>query len=187
MPEVVNILSEYFDVDYVCNSKLSSELAMETNDRAICEAVFKTGCDLNKHLNNATGDTLLIKAVSENHSPEMIELLLKYGADPDLGNDLNETAIHKASSLGLLEILRILVKHCHYLNRCDTKGQTALFKAVANGFCDVVKILVKAGTDLEWTDAEKRTPLICAVESNQVEVVKVLLEAGSSFILSYFR
>src|SRR5262249_44594816 len=60
------------------------------------EAILKSGVDVN---NKKFGDTPLNKVISHKRRPEKVELLLKYGANPNIKNSEGKTPLHKAIEL----------------------------------------------------------------------------------------
>ena len=171
------LLGSTADVDYKYNGKTASELAFQTGNVNVMDKVFRTGCDLNKIIDDE-GNTFLTKAICDGSSDDVLTSLLHNGADPDLPNNSDLTPLHLAASFGRLSAIKILVQRASYLNRCDSSGQTALFKCSSKGHHEIVKLLIETGADIEWTDNERRTPLFAAVETNHFNIVKILIEAG---------
>lgn len=173
------LLESTADVDYKYNGKTASELAFQTGNVEVMDKVFRTGCDLNKIIDDQ-GNTFLTKAICDGASDDVLSSLLQNGADPDLPNNSDLTPLHLAASFGRLNAIKILVQRASYVNRCDSSGQTALFKCSSKGHLDIVKLLIEIGADIEWTDNERQTPLFVAVEANHFNIVKIFVEAGIS-------
>lgn len=72
-----------------------------------------------------------------------VELLVEYGANPELLNDLGETALHKAASLGHLKIVRIFLEYGvdHWLKNAE--GETPVSYAVRSRRGAAVRLLVQ--------------------------------------------
>ena len=77
--------------------------------------------DFRKALNapNAEGLTPLMLAVKEKHFESALALLLA-GADPDIADQKDRTALHHAAQLGSLELVRLLVIFFATLDDVDT-------------------------------------------------------------------
>ncbi|XP_065662948.1 uncharacterized protein LOC105849324 [Hydra vulgaris] len=159
--------------------KLQSRLLIEyidKNDLKSAESILIKKIDINADVLTSYGVLLnpLCHAVT-NGSIEMVQLLLKYGANvsPFLDDKKNplqlaiiqdnaqlfETLVKAdvkqqidfnllllyASELGKTNIINVLVKKCSNINFCDAKGETALSKVLSKGYSDCVKILLEHG------------------------------------------
>ena len=92
---------------------------------------------------------------------EMVRLLLRRGADPNIGNKDNLTPLQSAAHHGNIAIVTMLLKAGARVNTADSQyGYTALASATQNGHIDVVRALLEAGADPNlrlnsgWTVAE---------------------------------
>ncbi|KAF2002210.1 ankyrin [Amniculicola lignicola CBS 123094] len=90
------------------------------------------------------------------------------------------TALHIASSLGLVSWLKVLLRtQSSEVNSADIWGKTPLWWAAKNGHSDVVRILVKAGADPDMDEKfSGLKPLHEAATENHADVVTALLQAG---------
>ncbi|XP_047133375.1 ankyrin repeat domain-containing protein 29 [Hydra vulgaris] len=167
-------------LDFI-QSKLKSRSRLlieyiDKNNVKSAESILIKKIDINADILTSYGVLInpLCHAVT-NGSIEMVQLLLKYGANvgPFLDNRKNplqlaiiqdnaqlfETLLKAdfkqqidfnllllyASELGKTNIINILVKKCSNINFCDAKGETALSKVLARGYSDCVKILLEHG------------------------------------------
>lgn len=92
---------------------------------------------------------------------EMVQLLLRRGADPNTGDKDNLTPLQSAAHHGNIAIVGMLLKAGANVNSEDFRfGYTALASATQNGHIEVVRELLKAGADPKlrlnngWTVAE---------------------------------
>ncbi len=112
----------------------------------------------------------------------VVELLLKYNADPNLRADDNASALHWASRNGNLEVVYMLVAAGADLNARrqtdrDGDGPAPIHMAPGESHDDVAIALIEAGArvDIEYT---KRTVLQYAEWCECVSVVNYLRQSG---------
>ena len=122
-----------------------------------------------------TGYPQLILA-SGNGMYQMVEILLKKGADPNIRNENGETALIFASLNGHYQVIEILLKNGADPNIQKEDGRTALIEASENGHYQVVKILLKNGADPNIPNNEA---LLFAIQEGHYQVVEILLNNGA--------
>ncbi len=111
-------------------------------------------------------------------SPEMVKLLLDYGADP---NAISKGVLPLACAAGCnsMDIVQMLIDKGADVNGAYENKSTALMSAVRH--IDMVKFLVKSGADLNKQDINGNSALIIAVLTPlSYDTVKFLLEQGAS-------
>ena len=109
-------------------------------------------CNNDRYYRKTIGMPVLHVAVIYDASPEVVQTLLDVGADPDIQNEYEETALHWAASLGRSELAQILVDADADFSIKDTDGRTALYLAEAYKYLGhehlkVIKILMDAGAE----------------------------------------
>ena len=100
---------------------------------------------------------------------ELVQLLLSYGADPNIVSSHNETALMQAagyawidgysrgkSNAERLEVIKLLVKLGANVNAADDAGITALMGAGNFGDLPIIQYLVDAGANLGAHDLGKK-------------------------------
>jgi len=100
---------------------------------------------------------------------ELVQLLLSYGADPNIVSSHNETALMQAagyawidgysrgkSNAERLEVIKLLVKLGANVNAADDAGITALMVAGNFGDLPIIQYLVDAGANLGAHDLGKK-------------------------------
>ena len=122
--------------------------------------------------------TALILA-SERGETDIVEMLLKDGANVNQHNDDGETAIDVAIEKGHTEIVGLLID-----NGVDMDGKNQyippLLSACGKGNTEMVKLLLDKGADINITENEDMsTPLIWATITKQAKVVQLLLDRGA--------
>merc|ERR1712070_593075 len=100
-----------------------------------------------------------------------------------MGDENGCTALHWASSRGVMGIIVRLIEKSSDVNASNAKGIRPLHKACMCGFDSVVKKLVEYGADLDAPDAEGNTPLHYCARSGFTLVVKALLSSNANTTL----
>ena len=141
---------------------------------------------------DAAGSSALHIATQEENKIEIVELLLKNGADVNDRNKDGSTPLHFATQGdNKVDIVDLLLKNGAYIHSKNKDGWTPLhFAAKGKHHLDIVKKLLGAGTGeapLGKSEVEKenknidgQTPLLLAVASNNLEIVKSLLITGAN-------
>ncbi len=91
------------------SSSISLTNAVTSGDESAVTALLANGADVNE--STSGGQTALILAVIFGHT-NLVQLLVKAGADPQLRDNLGLNAIEWAKRRGSREALEILTKHC---------------------------------------------------------------------------
>ncbi|KAH7380861.1 ankyrin repeat-containing domain protein [Cadophora sp. MPI-SDFR-AT-0126] len=160
--------------------------------------------DFDADVQDGSGWTPLMIAVSLKDGEELVDLLLRKDADVnaktlhfvsskkniDLARRLldhnphasarvkdkrGQYAIHRAAAVGSVPIVELLLKHKSPVNASDVAGQTPLHHAVAEGHGDTAVALLKAGADAEKKDNDGFLALDLAPDS---QVKKYILKAA---------
>jgi len=89
------------------------------------------------------------------------------------------TALHYAASLGLTDIVKLLVQYHATLEVRTTRLQTPLHLAAIAGHADTVQVLAEAGANVNCGDTDLWTPLHYAAQGSDWLVATVLLRHGA--------
>jgi ankyrin repeat protein len=110
---------------------------------------------------------------------EVIGLLLKAGADPNLSPnaEMQFSPLHIAARSGKLDTLKMLVSRHARIDQTDRTqaGMTPFMTAVENGHVDAAKFLKDNGADAGRTDSFKRGLLHFAARGGSAPVIETLL------------
>jgi ankyrin repeat protein len=133
---------------------------------------------------------------------ELLQLLIKHGADVNYVNEPGQTVLMLAATIGFFALcgndsniasyrgnaaeVKSLLAAGARLDDRDPDGNTALMLAAQNARSDSVKLLLDAGADVNLKNGHGRSALICAAsssgsyeEANLKEIVKALIAAGA--------
>ena len=117
---------------------------------------------------------------TEIESNEMIQLLLKIGANIKTVDQHGRTSLMLASANGSNEVVKTLLEGGANVHDVNAVGWTVLMIASMRGHSDVVKTLLENGANTETVDKSGRTALLWAVDRHHTKVVKTLLEGGAN-------
>ena len=117
-------------------------------------------------------------SAAANGEIEMLNLLLKYGADPDFPGDGKATALMSAT--GHTEIFKILVNRGANIHARDNYGRTVLIWAALHGTEEVVALLCKMGADPEIKDKGGNTALTQAKNKLRLSIVELLEDCSKN-------
>ena len=131
-----------------------------------------------------TGDTnsrtALYMAAQRNDLPA-VNLLLEYGADPNVSSPDQGTPLHAAATASGHCCIAPLLQYGANVEGMTSWRQTALhYVAAYKNDEHLAKMLLEAGANPNSRDLDGITPLQWAVVSNSEKVVEALLESGAN-------
>jgi ankyrin repeat protein len=109
--------------------------------------LLRSGANPNAYRCRSFGKNALIKAADEGCS-EVVDVLVKAGANLDLQCKLGDTALIRAALCGRAEVAKVLADAGANLNLQDKRGYTALNIAAHGGHIAVAKVLTDANAQL---------------------------------------
>ena len=161
--------------------------AIDSLDVERVRAMLADGFDVNQ--TDAYSATPLMSATMAG-SPELVQLLLSAGADPnaaDLDGDvaLGYYLLYGADSTGHVAIAEVLLSSGADANQTNVSGQSPLHYAAQTG-PSLVRTLLAAGAEADRADEFGDTPVHFAAEMGDVESLQALLDAGASPVAKGF-
>jgi hypothetical protein len=151
------------------------------------QAAIDDGANVNAKSTEGADMTPLLSAANWNREAEVVDILLKAGADAGAKDNLGMTPLmFFAHATDDPEIITALVASGADVNAKSNEGGTALLEAAGfNGNPEVIAALVEAGADVNakyksGTRFEYLTDLDFARENENDEVVSILEEAGAA-------
>ena len=82
---------------------------------------------------------------SEGRAADIVRRLLDHGADPNICDNTRSTALHQASSSGLLKAVQLLLSYGAKADDKDNSGMTPFQLAASNGYDEITKLLLEHG------------------------------------------
>ena len=133
-----------------CNAD-SFEFYLEKEKTEICKSILNSGIDVNSK--TLQGVPLLCVA-TRNDSKEMLELLLKKGADiNEVSEDRGYSPVMDAVWRKNYDIAKLLIDRGADMSTMSSDGQSILVLAVGNGNSKIVKLLLDSGADPDVKDS----------------------------------
>ena len=107
--------------------------------------------------------------------------LIKLGADVNIKNNFEETALHTAVCDTPYEVVKAFIDAGADVNAKDEFGHTILHEASGfNSHPEVIKLLINAGADVNARDKDGETPLMWACFHNEnIKIIQTLLDLGA--------
>ncbi|KAL4527513.1 hypothetical protein Ndes2526A_g08704 [Nannochloris sp. 'desiccata'] len=109
-----------------------------------------------------------------------VKTLMQRGAEVNVRDKRNLTALHFAAGRGWLDVVQLLWSKAADLDAESSLGLTPLHLAALNGREDVVRFLVSKSALINVEDAEENIPLHSAARGGHLGVVTLLLDAATA-------
>lgn len=170
------------------NATLNEPGGVESPGRsALWIAVDEGSVECLKHLLDAKADPneafhswTPLQSACQDGQFEIVRLLLRYGAKPNLINGHGDTAIIYSAERGDLKSVKLLVEAGADLN--GGSGESALIAAIRRDELEVIRFLLRAGANPNFHRSGWRTPLEYAVTEFSMSddaIAKMLVKAGA--------
>ena len=161
--------------------------AVLVRDYGQVEELLRAGADPNEQLTEDTvvlgvddvGATMLLKAADAGDM-EMVKLLLRYRADPNIASDNGDTPLLFAAGDGYLDIVQLLLDHGARTGiQTGVNRNFPLLWAAHDGRLEIMQLLLDHGADPNIQDDSGSTPLKLAASNGHVDAVALLLRSGA--------
>lgn len=107
-----------------------------------------------------------------------VKSALGYGAEINIRDDLNRTALMWATSYCYIDIVRLLLEREADISASN--GATVLMIAAENGNTEILDMLLDNGADIEHKDSYGYTALMYAAWNGKVDALRLLLDRGAN-------
>ncbi|CDS36609.1 ankyrin repeat protein [Echinococcus multilocularis] len=112
----------------------------------------------------------------DNNMISVAKQLLEKGADPNVHEeDPTTTPLIKATRMGYVEMMELLIENGAYPYLCDHEGDTPLHWAARNGNLAAVIVLCRCDSTTYVENMNRRTPLMEARKHGHPEIVQYLV------------
>lgn len=149
-------------------------VAIDHQQQDIVEMICKAGAKIGNW--NQSGLCELVIAM---RNPAIVEMLLQYGADPELSHPRIPFMKPLMISMGHRETdarsVKILVRYGAIVDSVNDAGQTSLMLSVANA--DVMRALLECGADVSIKDCDGETVFDYVMKNGADPRAKSVLEA----------
>lgn len=123
------------------------------------------------------GNTALMIAASQsNIDNKCMELLLKKGADINMQNAQNETALMKCVDCDNKAGVDMLLYNNADPNKCDRNGNTAFLRAIELSRLHIAEVLSSFIPDLSYKNHFDEDALMLAYQSKNIKVILFVLK-----------
>src|SRR5882757_4642262 len=106
----------------------------------------------------------------------VVELLVKSGANVNKPNNNLETPLGLAAHHGRLDIAQLLLKSGSSIHFQDSIGSTPLHRAAEHGHLDIVVLLLNSGADFNIRNSDRKTCLNMALDHGKLDVARLLID-----------
>ncbi|KAH9493191.1 hypothetical protein Btru_022174 [Bulinus truncatus] len=131
---------------------------------------------------NLKGKTAVMLASTDENFQELLKHLLDSGADPNIGDNRGQTALHLAvrekCELNVLALLNYKAD----IHSKETEGNSCLHLCVKENNLPMLNMLIEHGADVNAENNVGDTPLIVAAENRQTkkEIINHLLDSDAN-------
>lgn len=108
---------------------------------------------------------------------QIVKILLKSGADVNITDNKNNTALMFACQTGRTTIVKLFLQKNVDIDAQNTYGNTSLIYSVLGNYPEIVKILIKAGVDKDIKNNKGETALDIAKMNNNLSLVQLLQDS----------
>ena len=181
----INELCAYLDQgdidvtdDNGCNILMlatQNEFFYKKGDKTYLDVIkqgLEAGLDINQQ-NIKSGKTTLIYAIESSSNNDIIEYLMANGADPNILDKENNTAIFSTIKAGF-EKYQIIISKINNINLQDNDGFTILMRSVSDMKLQIIDDLLNRGANVEVTNNKAENAYDLAIESSKHFYKKII-------------
>lgn len=172
-PGNAEILGDIFSQCIGISSPL--HLLIEKKKTHLLRALIKSGIKFDLDLICGSNDNTPLIETVERNLPDIAQLFLENGADPDIQNKRSRTALLEAVIDKHVRVIDVLLKFNVDIDIQSMHGRTPLNEAVILKDSPTALKLIEAGADVNIMDYENFSPLYTAANNGMLEVVRKIL------------
>jgi hypothetical protein len=145
---------------------------------ANCHAAHKNAIKVYESIIKNINDSPIYVAAADGNT-EILQFLLRHGADINCRNEYGATPIYWAAWYGHTDTVKCLAQHGADINCGTESGTTPIHWAAWWGHTDTVKCLAQHGADINCRDEDGWTPIHGAAGEGRTDTVKCLAQHGA--------
>ena len=154
-------------------------IATEDGNKDVAIRILSKDCGLLDINSTTTDGSTALHFAASNASADMVQKLLKRGADPNWANGYRCTPLNYAAYHGHCNAVQILLDAGSDPDIARQDGFTPLHNAALWGHTDVVKVLVDRGAAVNVEGEKGQTPLSLAGGYGHNDIVVILIAKGA--------
>ncbi|RMJ22703.1 ankyrin repeat-containing protein [Aspergillus sp. HF37] len=152
--------------------------AVGDGDELAARRLLENGADANSGCPSDSVSPLMLASLHGDY--RLAQLLISYGASPDLRDWSGSSALSWAARKGRLDVLRLFIGKGAYVDASGSDGMAALLDAASNNHVSVLEFLLDSGADVDMVNENGRTALTMAAQENSGEAISLLLRRGAN-------
>lgn len=137
------------------------------------EILLEAGADARALADNDT--SVLMLAVMHGAKEDVLEMLLRHGADINAQNEFGQSTLHCAVD-GKIGIVKFLLSRGGRVEIRTGRGHSVLHLALLEGRSKVCETLLGVGADINDADDKGRTPLMNVCRQTRISAAEFLLK-----------
>ena len=167
------------DIDAINKTNATAlMLACEKGKKDAIDVLLNAGA--NPNFADADGDTCLHYIARNDCCTEVVQAVISHGADVNVMNENNVTALMIACGRGNMHVINVLLNAGANPRISDADDHTWLHEAVRGGYSQVVlETMINHGADVNATIKNNRTALMIVTVHGNRKAIYVLLSAGA--------
>ena len=140
--------------------------------------LLRAGADPN--ITDDHDDTCLHHSLYGDCSKEVIEAIIKHGADVNTTNKINGTALGIACYKGNIGAIKVLLSYEANIHIATSAGTCLHYAVYGDCSKEVLELIIKHGADVNATNNFYVTALLIACHKGNIEAIYMLLSKGTS-------
>jgi len=162
------------------NGTFALYIASINGNIKMMQFLLDAGANINKIKDSSGNTVLLTLSMSRSLKINCIELLLKYGADPNVKNKEGLTPLCCACMYRNIHVVHLLLTYGAQVNCIDGYSSSILHYSIQKGNYQITEMLINCGADVNVQNKFGETSLLQAIKAGRIDLAKLLLDAGAN-------